>query len=76
MVEAYMRIMARDWGNSLSSYENLIYMSQYVEERYFMDPELLPEPFKEIYMDFRELSMPIIDIMKKLRQAVGLPPVV
>ena len=76
MVEAYMRMMARDWGTPLCSLENLSYMSEYVEECYFMDPELLPEPLQEVYIDFRELEMPAFDIMKKLRLALGLPLVV
>lgn len=76
MVEAYMRMMARDWGTPVSNYENLGYMSHYVQECYLMDPGLLPEPLEEIYWDFKELAMPMVDIMKKLRQALGLPPVV
>lgn len=75
LVEAYMRIMARDLWTPLTSYENLNYMAQYVEEPGFMDTELLPAPLRGVYEAFRDLSMPMMDIMKNLRHAVGLPPV-
>ncbi|KAH6854734.1 hypothetical protein B0I37DRAFT_410801 [Chaetomium sp. MPI-CAGE-AT-0009] len=75
MLEAYMRIMGRDWGTPLFYEMDVCYMSLYVERYGFVDPDLLPPPFGALYKAFTKETMPMVDVMVALRRAMGLPPV-
>lgn len=74
MTEAMMRIMARDSDKEVGTYAaaEFVYVPIYVEERGFLDLDLLLEPFKKIYEDFRD-GPPTKKPLERLQRAVGIP---
>ncbi|KAK4141258.1 uncharacterized protein C8A04DRAFT_31236 [Dichotomopilus funicola] len=56
MTEALMRIMARDDKTKLGAHvvQHFPFIPIHAEKLGFLDLDLLPEPFKKIYEDFRD----------------------
>ncbi|KAK4153531.1 thioredoxin reductase [Chaetomidium leptoderma] len=74
-LEALMRIYARDYWKDIGihsrSYFN--YIGIYVEKRGFLNLDLLPEPFKDLYMDFTQGSMLGRDVELRMMRTLGTP---
>jgi hypothetical protein len=77
LTEALMRIMARDAGTMVgaNSVQHFCYIGLYVYKQGFLDLDLLPRPFREVYGKFSKGSKPLRDNLAKLRRAMGLPSV-
>lgn len=73
LTEALMRIMAADDGNRTGSYAgaHFCYIGIYVEQRGFLDIDLLPRAFANIYKTMKEGSMGTALI--ELKRTLGVP---
>ncbi|KAJ6445426.1 NAD dependent epimerase/dehydratase [Purpureocillium lavendulum] len=77
LLEAYMRLFARDSGKQIGSYSMAMvdYMELYVDEDGFLDVDLLPEPLRTFYKDLKEGDKSVRQWRWDLREALGVPQV-
>ncbi|KAK0635119.1 hypothetical protein B0T17DRAFT_31282 [Bombardia bombarda] len=74
LLEAYMRLFARDQGKRVGSIgiSMIAYMHLYVDTDGFSDVNLLPEPFRTSYREFHEGKKPIRQWTWELKDALRL----
>lgn len=74
LLEAYMRIFARDQGKRVGSFgiAMIAYMHLYVDEDGFLDASLLPEPLRTSYRELNEGKKPVRQWMEELKEALGV----
>ncbi|KAJ9158501.1 Thioredoxin reductase [Coniochaeta hoffmannii] len=74
LLEAYMRLYARDQGKRIGSFgiAMIAYMQLYVDADGFLDADLLPEPLRTSYRELQEGKKPIRQWMLELKDALGV----
>ncbi|KAH6627374.1 hypothetical protein F5144DRAFT_534940 [Chaetomium tenue] len=74
LLEAYMRLYARDQGKRVGSFgmAMIAYIQLYVDADGFLDADLLPEPFRKFYRELQEGKKPIRQWMLELKAALGV----
>lgn len=72
LTEALMRIMARDYNAKVGGrgMRDFLYIPIHAEHLGFLDLDLLPEPFKKIYEDFKD--GPPFNPLVRLQRALGI----
>ncbi|AEO66972.1 uncharacterized protein THITE_2075708 [Thermothielavioides terrestris NRRL 8126] len=75
LLEAYMRIYARDHGKQVGSIgiSMIAYMQLYVDEDGFLDADLLPEPLRTFYGELKQWKKPLRQWTLEFRAALGVP---
>lgn len=74
LLEAYMRLYARDQGKRVGSFgiAMIVYMESYVDADGLLDANLLPEPLRTSYRELKEGKKPTRQWMLELKQALGV----
>ncbi|KAH6631048.1 hypothetical protein B0J18DRAFT_422958 [Chaetomium sp. MPI-SDFR-AT-0129] len=74
LLEAYMRLYARDQGKRVGSFgiAMIAYMQLYVDADGYLDAELLPEPLRTSYAELQRGGKPIRQWMLELKDALGV----
>lgn len=74
LLEAYMRLYARDQGKRIGSFgiAMIAYMQLYVVADGYLDADLLPEPLRTSYRELQEGKKPIRRWMLELKDALGV----
>lgn len=74
LTEALMRIMAHNYNTKVGAHvmQHFLYIPIHIENLGFLDLDLLPEPFKKIYEDFRHESA-TTKPLERLQRALGRP---
>ena len=75
MLEAYLRLYARDNGKRIGAFSMAIiaYIKGYVDDDGFLDANQLPEPLKTFYKELREGKKPVRQWMTESKEALGIP---
>ncbi|KAK4033328.1 hypothetical protein C8A01DRAFT_19707, partial [Parachaetomium inaequale] len=74
LLEAYMRLCARDHGKHIGSFSvaTISYMGLYVEEDGLLDASLLPEPLRTSYRELNEGKKTTLQWLLELKQALRM----